>query len=107
MHLFLIRCILSQECAVHSVVFNTPSWCDGSQNCHTTKPTVEEVVDVHDVLPGCLSVVVEALFFDDTDVQCLSCATDGDEVLNPDEVEVVRLGCCTDGVEVLNRDDVD
>ena len=61
----------------------------------------------HDVLFGCLSVIVEAPFFDDTDVRCLGCATGGDEVLNPDEVQVVRLGCCTDGVEVLNKDDVD
>ena len=88
-------------------MFDNPSWCDGSQNRHTTKPTVEEVVDEADVLLCCLSVSVEAVFFDDTDVRCLCCATDGDEVLNPDEVEVVRLGCCTDGVETLNQDDVE
>ena len=99
---FLDASLSQQSCAI---VFDNPSWCDGSLTI--TPPTVADVVKKVVVLLGCLSVAVEALSFDDTDVRCLCCATDGDEALDHDEVEVVRLGCCTDGVEALNKADVE
>ena len=86
---------------------DTPSWCDGSLNHHTTKPTVDDVVKEVVVLLGCLSVAVALLLSNDTVVRCLCCLTVGVEPLNGDEVEVADVVCCTDGREGLNKDDVE
>ena len=50
------------------VLFDTPSWCDGSSNHHTTPPTVDDVHDEAVVLVGRLSVGVKVLILVDTDV---------------------------------------
>ena len=86
---------------------DTPSWCDGSLNHHTTKPTVDDVVKEVVVLLGCLSVAVALLLSNDTVVRCLCCLADGVEALTHDDAEVVNVDCCTDGVEALNQDDVE
>ena len=91
---------------VGKVLFDTPSWCDGSSNHHTTPPTVDDVHDEAVVLVGLLSVGVEALILVDTDVRCLGCTAEGVEVLKDDEAVVGIVDCCPDGVEVLTLDDV-
>ena len=85
---------------------DTPSWCDGSLNHHTTKPTEDDVHDEAVVLVGCVSGVVVALLSADTVVRCPCCAIVGFEGLNDDEVEVADVVCRTDGVETLTPDDV-
>ena len=86
---------------------DTPSWCDGSLNHHTTKPTVDDVVKEVVVLLGCLSVAVALLLSNDTVVRCLCCLAVGAEALTVDDVELVSAVCCTDGHEGLNKDDVE
>ena len=82
-------------------MFDTPSWCDGSSNHHTTPPTVDDVHDEAVVLVDRLSVGVEALILVDTDVRCLCCAIVGVEGLNDDEVEVADVVCRPVGVVAL------
>ena len=95
---------LSHRQQFDEVVFDTPSWCDGSLTI--TPPTAVDVVkEVAAVVP-CLSVSVEELLFDDIVVQCLCCLAVGAEALTVDDVEVVSVGCRTNGVEALTPDDV-
>ena len=88
-----------------SVVFDTPSWCDGA--LAITPPNEDDVHDEAVVLVGCLSVAVALLLSDDTVVRCLCCLAVGAEALAHDDAEVVNVDCCTDGVEALNQDDVE
>ena len=70
------------------MLFDTPSWCDGSLTI--TPPNVADVDDEVAAVVRCLSVGVEELLFDDIVVRCLCCLAVGAEALTVDEVEVVQ-----------------
>ena len=84
---------------------DTPSWCDGFTTT-PQKPTEDDVHDEAVVLVGCVSVAVEALFFDDTVIRCLCCLAVGAEELLVDEAEVADVACRYVSVEALKENDV-